>query len=750
MIRGWTTRLALLAFAAAAAPTLLGLGLLTREYSLVEGKLAGQGNTLARNEAARVAKDLFLLVRSQDEFARQKAKADLAVANEILGREGALHFADPPIAWTAVNQLTGEPRDVKLPGMFAGEAWLGNITDPRIPAPIVDQVQQLVGGICTIFQRMNEEGELIRIATTILNKDGRRAVGTYIPAKLPDGAENLLVKTIISGNVHVGRAYAANSWALGAYQPLFDENKRVVGAIFVGMQLESLASVRAGVADIVVGEHGSAMVIGADGADRGRCLSSYQSHDDGKLLLENDGSDAEHSYVERILATATKLVSGDVAFLEYSVPAPNGAERRMLAAFTYFRPWEWVLVATTEIAGYQGAIERTRANIRAVIYWLALGGGMLVLLATALAWRLARRLRRAALRAATAAERGSSGDLEGGRRALWQHLAQAPPANGDAARAGSSSSSMALPRAPTRMDELERVQWALVGLFDSVQATLGDLRGGADDALARMGNFSPPAERAATSSADLPSVSHRVWGSARELGTASERLLVELTEFLERGETTGLAVAERRPILESVDGAMRRLVEAMGVVSERLGEVHEQVGEFSQVLGTISGVVEQTNLLAINAAIEAEKAGESGTGFLVIAREIRRLSDQAAVAAQAIEKRTSAMHSAVSAGVMALDKLTAAAKHSAQVSGNALGSLPRLLEAYRGLLEQARTIRGTALEQQKRTRDLAELATALDNLARTTSERIENQGARAREIRLVVAGMRETIEKVKL
>ena len=63
-------------------------------------------------------------------------------------------------------------------------------------------------------------------------------------------------------------------------------------------------------------------------------------------------------------------------------------------------------------------------------------------------------------------------------------------------------------------------------------------------------------------------------------------------------------------------------------------------------------VAEQTNLLSVNAAIEAEKAGEQGRGFLVVAREIRRLADQSAIASLDIEHMVRQMQSAVSAGVM--------------------------------------------------------------------------------------------------
>jgi methyl-accepting chemotaxis protein WspA len=74
------------------------------------------------------------------------------------------------------------------------------------------------------------------------------------------------------------------------------------------------------------------------------------------------------------------------------------------------------------------------------------------------------------------------------------------------------------------------------------------------------------------------------------------------------------------------------------------------------VVLTITKVADQTNLLSLNAAIEAEKAGEYGAGFAVVAREIRRLADQTAVATLEIEQMVKEMQSAVSTGVMEMDK----------------------------------------------------------------------------------------------
>src|SRR5207245_2721664 len=103
--------------------------------------------------------------------------------------------------------------------------------------------------------------------------------------------------------------------------------------------------------------------------------------------------------------------------------------------------------------------------------------------------------------------------------------------------------------------------------------------------------------------------------------------------------------------LRQMEETMRQLSDATGSISAKLRTIREKAGGINLVVTTITKVADQTNLLSINAAIEAEKAGEAGLGFLVVAREIRRLADQTAVATLDIEQMVRQMESAVAAGV---------------------------------------------------------------------------------------------------
>ncbi len=151
---------------------------------------------------------------------------------------------------------------------------------------------------------------------------------------------------------------------------------------------------------------------------------------------------------------------------------------------------------------------------------------------------------------------------------------------------------------------------------------------------------------------------NEVVATARAISTTAGQLVKTIGEVSNMSKASAIAASTGQKDLTRMEKTMRHLADATISISGKLGIISEKANNINSVVTTITKVADQTNLLSLNAAIEAEKAGEYGMGFAVVAREIRRLADQTAIATLDIESMVKEMQSAVSTGVMEMDKFT--------------------------------------------------------------------------------------------
>ncbi|MBO5391799.1 MAG: methyl-accepting chemotaxis protein, partial [Pseudomonas sp.] len=149
-----------------------------------------------------------------------------------------------------------------------------------------------------------------------------------------------------------------------------------------------------------------------------------------------------------------------------------------------------------------------------------------------------------------------------------------------------------------------------------------------------------------------------IGATSREIAATSRDLVRTMTEVTSAADQASILAGSGQQGLARMEETMHSVMGAADLVNAKLAILNEKAGNINQVVVTIVKVADQTNLLSLNAAIEAEKAGEYGRGFAVVATEVRRLADQTAVATYDIEQMVREIQSAVSAGVMGMDKFS--------------------------------------------------------------------------------------------
>jgi methyl-accepting chemotaxis protein WspA len=193
---------------------------------------------------------------------------------------------------------------------------------------------------------------------------------------------------------------------------------------------------------------------------------------------------------------------------------------------------------------------------------------------------------------------------------------------------------------------------------------------------------------------------NEVTATAQTIATTSRGLVQTMEQVAAMSHATANAANASQTELVAMEDVMRQLAEATTSISSKLGVMNSKANNINNVVVTITKVADQTSILSLNAAIEAEKAGEYGAGFAVVAREIRRLANQTAVATLEIEQIVKDMQAAVSVGVMEMDKFNKSVNdsvvHVSQISnqiGDVIGKVqslpPRFEQVSHNMEEQS-------------------------------------------------------------
>jgi len=247
--------------------------------------------------------------------------------------------------------------------------------------------------------------------------------------------------------------------------------------------------------------------------------------------------------------------------------------------------------------------------------------------------------------------------------------------------------------------------------------------------------------------ADYGASTSQAVAAVKQISVTSQELLRTMTEVNEMAAGTGLMATDGRRNLASMDTTMRQLADSTLSFSSKLALISERASTINLAVTTITKVADQTNLLSINAAIEAEKAGEYGAGFLVVAREIRRLADQTAVASLDIEQMVREMQRSVSAGVMEMDKFAGQVRSSVSEIGDVSAKLGEIISAVHGINDRFGQVTEGMRSQSQGAAQIREAMIRLAEGASRTASSLDDFNKATTHLRGAVGDLKEEVSR---
>jgi methyl-accepting chemotaxis protein len=276
------------------------------------------------------------------------------------------------------------------------------------------------------------------------------------------------------------------------------------------------------------------------------------------------------------------------------------------------------------------------------------------------------------------------------------------------------------------------------------------IRGSADEVATGSGEI-------ATASRSVASAAHTGSDAASSMAAAVEQMTVSVAHISESARETEVNSSRSAKLAEEGEGRTNRATEEMNAIAtsisgaaERIGTLVARANEIGTIAGVIKEIAAQTNLLALNAAIEAARAGEQGRGFAVVADEVRGLAERTADATVQIEKMINAIQSDTHQAVEAMGAAKPQVQRGVELVGSAAESLREIRQGATDTLAKVRDVANATQEQSTASTAIAQQVEQIAQMVDHTSASVKQTATAAAELERTAERLGEMVRRFKV
>ena len=563
---------------------------------------------------------------------------------------------------------------------------------------VVDHFTATTGAVATIFARQGDG--FVRVATSLKKENGERAVGTPLDPSHP--ALPLLLK----GQSFTGKARLFGHDYMTRYVPQTDKSGKVVAALFVGLDFTSeLVALKKRINSIRLNETGYVFAVDA-GKDQGTLV--IHPTQEGKNLL--DAKDAKGvTYIKDMLEKKTGVLHYQFMNPERGESAP----RDKVATFVHFPKWNWIVASSS----YTEELSAEAARVRNRLIFSAL---VLVGLLISVVFFVSRRwVTQPLAEAVTVMQKIAAGDL----------TVQVMDRGGD---------------------EVGQLLRATRNMAAKMHDALADIRNASDQLVDSSQQLANTATLVAEQSGHQSDAASTMAASVEELNSS----IVQVSDHAQAAQGisdhSGTVAGDGAAVIQGAVGSMTDIATTVRAASEVVATLGAESQAISAIVSTIKEIADQTNLLALNAAIEAARAGEQGRGFAVVADEVRKLAERTTASTEEIAAMIRKILDGTEQAVARMEEGVQQVEEGVAYADKAGRSITDIKQSASKVAEAVHGISYTLSEQSSAT---AEIARNVERIARGAEDNnylAQNAARHAETLEQLSASLKAQVSRFRV
>ncbi|RZU47690.1 methyl-accepting chemotaxis protein WspA [Fluviicoccus keumensis] len=298
-----------------------------------------------------------------------------------------------------------------------------------------------------------------------------------------------------------------------------------------------------------------------------------------------------------------------------------------------------------------------------------------------------------------------------------------------------------------RRDEFQVLEAGFNSTAEALKALVGQAQHSAIQVTTSVTEIAATAQEQQATATETAATTSEIGATSREIAATSRDLVRTMGEVSDAADQAATLAGAGQLGLNRMEDTMQQVIGAADLVNTKLAILNEKAGNINQMVVTIVKVADQTNLLSLNAAIEAEKAGEYGRGFAVVATEVRRLADQTAIATYDIELMVREIQSAVSAGVMGMDKFSEDVRRGIAEVQQIGEQLSQIIHQVQALAPRVQMVNEGMHAQATGAEQINLALTQLSEATGQTVESLRQTSLSIEELNLIANGLRHGVAR---